>query len=137
MRRLPLLLALGAALATAACDNSPKAPTEAGVCYHVVPLTGGKLRFNEVARNQPNLENCAARLEAMRLEFLRLGGNTFELVGAYQGQFLFLQVEGVFVAQSLTSIRYPALVRTGDGRLAIPGAMPQAAPAVPATPPAK
>src|SRR5262245_47780421 len=86
MRRLPLLLGLGLALlGAAACDTTQKAPDEAGVCYHAQPLTGGKMRFNEVAKNVPNLETCAARLEAMRLNFLRLGGNNFEIMGAYQG----------------------------------------------------
>ena len=40
-------------------------------------------------------------------------------------QFIFLQREGIFTAGSLEEHRYLALVRTGDGRLAIPGAMPQ------------
>jgi len=126
MKRLFLLAALlSAPLALAACDNSPEAPADKGVCFEAVPLKGGKMRYNEVSRAVPNLETCAARLEGMRLKFLQLGGNRAEIVGAYQGQFLFLQNEGVFVAQSLTSIRYPALVRTGDGRLAIPGAVQQ------------
>ncbi len=125
MRRLPVLCALGLTLAAAACDTSPKAPSEPGVCYEVVLLPGNKTRINEVAKNQPNIENCAARLEAMRLAFLRLGGNRSEIVGAYQGQYIFVQISGIFVGKTLTSIRYPALVRTGDGRLAIPGAMPQ------------
>jgi hypothetical protein len=124
MRRLPVLCALGLTLAAAACDTSPKAPTEPGVCYEAVLLSGNKVRFNEVAKNQPNLENCAARLEAMRLAFLRLGGTRAEIMGAYQGQYIFVKIEGIFVGKTLTSIRYPALVRTGDGRLAIPGAMP-------------
>ena len=125
MRRLSVLCALGLTLAAAACDNSPKAPDEAGVCYEAILLPGNKIRYNKVAENQPNIENCAARLENMRLKFLALGGNRSEIMGAYQGQFIFVQLEGVFVGQTLTSIRYPALVRTGDGRLAIPGAMPQ------------
>ena len=125
IRILPFVALAASALALAACDSSPKPPADKGVCFEVVPLTGGKLRYNEVEKNVPNLETCAARLEAMRLRFLQLGGNRAEIVGAYQGQFLFLQNEGVFVAQSLTSIRYPALVRTGDGRLAIPGAVQQ------------
>jgi len=125
MKRLFLLAALlSAPLALAACDNSPEAPADKGVCFEAVQLKG-KMQYNEVARSIPNLETCAARLEAMRLKFLSLGGNRAEIVGVYQGQYLFLQNEGVFVAQSLTAIRYPALVRTGDGRLAIPGAVQQ------------
>ena len=40
-------------------------------------------------------------------------------------QFLFINRYGVFTAQSLTGYQYPFMVRTGDGRLAMPGAMPQ------------
>ena len=53
-----------------------------------------------------------------------MGGSQRTLVGAYQGNFLFLQPEGIFTAPSLEQNRYLVLVRTGDGRLAIPGAMP-------------
>ncbi len=91
----------------------------------MVQSKAGKISFFKVAQNQPNLEHCAAALEVMRLHFLALGGSVQELDGAYQGQFLFLQKEGVFTATSLTSTPYLALVRTGDGRLAIPGAIPQ------------
>ena len=52
-------------------------------------------------------------------------GSQIDVIGAYQGNFLFLNQFGVFTAPSLTAARYPALVRTGDGRLAIPGAVQQ------------
>ncbi len=126
MKRLTLIAALVAApLALAACDNSPEAPTVKGVCFEAIPLKSGQLRYNEVAQNIPNLETCAARLEAMRMRFLQLGGNRAQIMGAYQGQFMFLQNEGVFVAKSLNAIRYPALIRTDDGRLAVPGTVPR------------
>jgi hypothetical protein len=48
------------------------------------------------------------------------------VTGAYQGQFLFLDPRGVFTAQTIDGYRYPFMVRTGDGRLAVPGAMPRA-----------
>jgi hypothetical protein len=129
MIRRPLLtgfasLALGAALAGCS-SGSPEAPAEARVCFHMVQLKDGSFKFNKLAENQPNLENCAARLEDMRQNFNRLGQNTQEVIGAYQGQFIFIQPTGVFSASSLTSVRYPALVRTADGRLAIPGAIQQ------------
>lgn len=108
-----------------ACEKSVEAPDDTGVCWQMVEEGKGKVHFNVVAKNVPNLERCAANLEALRLKFLAIGGNKTELTGAYQGQFIFVQREGIFVGQSLTSGRYPALVRTGDGRLAVPGAMPQ------------
>ena len=62
----------------------------------------------------------------MRIKFLRMGGTQQEIYGAYQANFLFLEPQGVLTSTSLEGPRYVALVRTGDGRLAIPGAMPQA-----------
>ena len=70
-------------------------------------------------------QDCAAQLEMMRLRFRGLGLSQDRVTGAYQGQFLFIQPEGVFTAQSYNGYHYPFMVRTGDGRLAVPGAMPQ------------
>lgn len=121
-------LALAAAVATAAlagCSQKIEAPYDKGVCWHVVPLTGGKVKFNKLSENRPNLESCAASLEGMRERFLSLGGSQEDVVGAYQGNFLFLGRTGVFTATTLTGARWPALVRTSDGRLAIPSAVAQ------------
>jgi hypothetical protein len=85
----------------------------------------GKPRFFKLSQNQPDLEHCAANLEAMRLKFLRMGGGLDEVDGAYQGEFIFIDKRGVFTAQSLDAIPFPTLVRTGDGRLAQPGAASQ------------
>ena len=131
------LMVAGIAASAAGCGGgSLEAPVEPGVCFHMVQEKDGSYRFNELARNQPNLENCAARLEDMRLSFNRLGQNAQEVIGAFQGQFIFIQPAGVFSANSLTSNRYPALVRTADGRLAIPGAMQQQPAPSPAPEPA-
>jgi hypothetical protein len=119
------LAAAASALGLSACQKHIEAPFERGVCFHVVPLTGGKVKFNTVAVNRPNLESCAAALEGMRERFLALGGTSADLVGAYQGNFLFLGRTGVFTGPTLEGARWPALVRTQDGRLAIPSAMPQ------------
>lgn len=121
-------MALGAAIllsaAVAACSpKAVEAPMLAKVCFHVAFPKEGEVKFNKLAGNVPNLESCAAALEGMRLRFLRLGGAE-EIVGAYQGQYLFLSSKGVQSAQTLTGVRYTALVPTGDGRLAVPGAMP-------------
>jgi hypothetical protein len=82
------------------------------------------VKFNPLARNVPDLEHCAAALEAMRVEFLSLGGQQTSVIGAYQGQFLFVQPDAVFTAQAYDGFRYPFMIRTGDGRLAVPGALP-------------
>src|SRR4051812_5567549 len=115
--------AIAAALAVSAglsaCVQRTEPKTDPGVCYNVVPQKDGKLKYFKLV-NAPNLETCAANLEAMRIKFLRLGGNQQNIVGAYQANFLFLQADGIFTSQSLEGPRYLALVRTGDGRLAIP-----------------
>ena len=120
----PFLVLAAAALALAACAKKTTPPGDAGVCYHVVPQKDGSMKYNRLVK-AASLEVCAANLEAMRIKFLTLGGNQQEIYGAYQANFLFLQKEGVLTSTSLEGPRYVALVRTGDGRLAIPGAMPQ------------
>jgi len=122
--RLSLILALGAAGVIAGCGQSTKAPFDQGVCYAVeVSREGEPPQFNVVAEDQPQIEFCAARLEEMRLRFLRLGGSRREIVGAYQGRFIFIDRAGVSFSQTLEGSRFMALARTGDGRLAIPGAI--------------
>lgn len=121
---LLVLVAAAAALSVSACAQRTKPPGEPGICYHVVAQKDGTLKYNKLVE-APSLEVCAANLEAMRVKFLTLGGNQQELLGAYQANFLFLDRYGIHTSTSLEGPRYTALVRTGDGRLAIPGAMPQ------------
>jgi len=119
----PLLIAsVAAGLLLAGCAKRTLPPGDVGVCFHVVQKDG-KLRYNRLVENVPSLERCAANLEAMRIKFLRMGGNTRDITGAYQGNFLFIDRQGVFTSSSLETHGYLALVRTGDGRLAIPGAV--------------
>jgi hypothetical protein len=124
MNRLALGVLLIVAAALSACEQQVEAPTDKGVCWHLVTI-GGKPKFNVLARGQADLEHCASELEKMRINFQSLGLPQGDITGAYQGQFLFLNRYGVFTAQTLTGYQYPFMVRTGDGRLAIPGAMPQ------------
>lgn len=123
MRR-SIILSAGLLLALAGCSQAVQAPRTPGACYYVVPdKAGGEPKVNVVAEDQPQIEFCAARLEEMRLRFLRLGGSNREIVGAYQGQFIFVTREGVSFGKTLDGPRFFALARTGDGRLAIPGAI--------------
>ncbi|MGQ3017753.1 hypothetical protein [Phenylobacterium sp.] len=124
MLRTAILLG-ACALALAACQKRTYPPGDRGVCYQVVRTPEGALKYNKIPGTQPDLEHCAAALEAIRIRFLQMGGSTRTLVGAYQGNFIFVQREGIFTSRSWEQNRYLALVRTGDGRLAIPGAMPQ------------
>jgi len=127
-RRHPLCAPLtalalsAAALALAGCEAPP--PDDAGVCWHMVLTKDGKAHYNRLADNVPNLETCAMKLEVMRLQFLRAGGSHTEIQGAYQGQYIWLQREGVYVSQTRDGNRYPALKRLPDGTLAIPSAVP-------------
>jgi hypothetical protein len=116
-------LASSLTILTACAEKGQEAPLDRGVCFHAIPQKGGTLKFNKLAENVDSVEKCASELEGMRLRFLRMGGKE-EITGAYQGSYLFLQREGIFRSETLNGNRYVMLVRTGDGRLAMPGAMP-------------
>ena len=134
MTRAQLRPALAAALAAAAlaasglglaaCQSQVQAPTNPGVCYHLASIQNGQPRFNVVAGSVPDMEHCAAQLEAMRVRFLSLGGTQRDIVGAYQGNYLFLGEEGVFTAETYQGPRYPFLVRNGDQLVPV-GSAPQ------------
>ena len=112
-------------LALSACSKRTLPPGGQGVCWHVVKDKSGELKFNKLKSDVPTLEHCAAELESMRVRFLRMGGTAREVTGAYMGNFIFVERQGIFTAPSLEEHPYLALVRTGDGRLAVPGAMPR------------
>ncbi len=120
-----LFSALAASLIVSGCAKKLEPPFDKGVCYALSFDKQGKARFNEVAENIPNMESCAAQLEGMRLRFSRLGLTNNYVTGTYQGTFIFIKPEGVFTSQTYEGVQFPALVRTGDGRLAVPGVMPQ------------
>ena len=128
MRR-PILIAASVAaagLALTACEKQIKAPFEKGVCFHVATNKDKTLRFNPVERNVESMEQCAATLEGMRIRYVRMGSPNRNLTGSYQGSFIFLEKEGIYLGQTYDGARFMSLVRTGDGRLAVPGAIRQA-----------
>lgn len=118
---LPVLIL--STLAATGCAEKLKAPYDKGVCYALGNPQSDDPQFNVVARDQPAIEYCAARLEEMRARFLGMGGNTREVIGSYQGRFIFVDGRGVSYGKSLDGIRFFALARTGDGRLAVPQAI--------------
>ena len=125
MIRTAIALGLGAVtFALAGCSSQVAAPTDTGVCYHMAAVQGGQPKFNVVAKGVPDMEHCAAQLEAMRVRFLSLGGTAQDIVGAYQGNFLFLGEQGVFTAETYQGPRYPFLVRSGDQLVPV-GSAPQ------------
>ena len=101
-----------------ACQPALEAPRVRGACYHLVKPEGAAPRFNRLPGQYESLEYCAAALEVVR----RRGGRG-EIEGSFGGQFLFHNRRGIMVAQKYDGARYMALVRTGDGRLAMPGAV--------------
>ena len=117
-------IAVSLAAPLVACEKSIPAPTEAGVCYQAIFVKDGSVRFNKLTDHEAKIETCAAALEAMRLRFEVMGGAS-EIVGSYQGNYIFLLKEGIFRSDSLKGARYPMLVRIGGGQLAQPGAVPQ------------
>ena len=125
MRTIAIFGAAAALMALAACESGPKAPTDQGVCYNVVnPTDKETIDFVVVARDQATIEQCAARLEEVRQRFRRMGmGADEEVVGTYQGRFMFVDRGGVWTAKSLTGGRYFLLARSGDGRLVVSGAI--------------
>ena len=123
--RPALLIVLASGVALAACDKQIDAPTQAGVCWKRERPPNAPPKFNALASGVPDLEHCAAQLESNRIRVQSLGLPQTEATGAYQGQFLFIDRRGVFTAQTYAGYQYPFMVRTGDGRLAVPGAMPQ------------
>ena len=122
MRATALVLVAGAA-ALAACSNEPKFEFKPETCYYVTQPAGKPPELQKLGENVAQIELCAARLEEMRLRFLRMGGSNQEVTGAYQGRFIFIDREGVKFGKSLNGSRFFAMARTGDGRLAIPGAI--------------
>jgi hypothetical protein len=118
------------ALGLAGCSASVEAPSDQGVCWHMVKdtkgavggRTAGGYRFFPLRRNVADLEHCAAALDQMRTHFLALGGSVHEVAGAYQGEFLFIDSRGAFAATSLQTSPFPLLRRNEDGRLAPPSA---------------
>jgi hypothetical protein len=125
--RLPITLALLAVAATGltGCVKQTKAPFETGVCMHVIEQKDGTLKFNPVAQNVASIELCAAELEGMRIRFMRMGSPNRSMTGAYQGKFIFVEKEGIYLGDTYEGARFMSLVRTGDGRLAVPGAIRQ------------
>ena len=128
MRALPIAAVGAGLLALAGCEKAVEAPFDRGVCYAVEASEedGEPPRFNKVADDQPQIEFCAARLEEVRLRFQRMGVARQEIVGSYQGQFIFIDRGGVWIAQTLDGGRFNLMARTGDGRLAMPGAIQRA-----------
>lgn len=112
-----------------ACDNNRLvAPKDRGVCYHVGFPKDQAPKFNIVEKDLESIEYCAAHLDKLRIDFLRMGSPRTSLVGTYQGTFLFVDSRGVRTGQTYEGPRFVLLVKAPDGRLVMPGTIVQEKP---------
>lgn len=131
MKRAPTwwLLPLGALCAVVAIaagfwrSSDPEAPKDPKVCWRFAN-EGGKPRFDRLSNDVQNLESCAARLEANYLRTRR------PVVGAYQGRFIFVNIDTIASSQHLKGNRWPVflgnqraeidrLLGQGDGNISV------------------
>src|SRR6185312_9029041 len=87
-----LSLAAAPLLLLGGCEKKIRAPTDSGVCYfigHVKKTEAPNgLKFNVIARDQPDIEHCAVQLYNLRRSMLTTGTAGDETDGAYQGDFM-------------------------------------------------
>jgi len=84
---------------TAGCQRSdPGAPTTEGVCWRADPAPP---KFVALEQDVPDLISCAMDLDLAYL------GEGHALVGAYQGNYIFVGPDKIQSAQGLDLFRYP------------------------------
>lgn len=95
-----VLVGLAAAGILSACEKPLTAPGNPGVCWRLTEGMNGKPDFKPVAPNIDTLENCAVRLEGIRMVH---GG---PVTGAFQGRFVYVTDEEISAAAGPTAQRY-------------------------------
>lgn len=100
---LCLILAAGG-LGLTACSGGEEAPGDAMVCWREVTDKAGHHHFEVISRNVANLDSCAAQMEGLYLQEGR------EIVGAYQGYFIFANDQSVSSSGSRGSYGYPVFL---------------------------
>ncbi|WP_156406162.1 lipoprotein [Phenylobacterium sp. Root700] len=98
MRRV--LLGLGAVAALSGCEKPLTAPGNTGVCWRMADGMNGKPDFRPVAPNIDTLENCAVRLEGIRMAYGQ------PVTGAFQGRFIYVTDQEISAASGPKSQRY-------------------------------
>ncbi len=130
--RLKILMLATAAAATAVtlagCQPRVEAPRDLGVCYFIGHPKGadGKatIKFNPIAKNQPDVEHCAVALYSARTDMLKTGTAGEVTEGAYQGSFLFITNTKVSYSTQYDGPAFPLLVKDPySERLVQPGAV--------------
>jgi hypothetical protein len=129
MNRTLVLLAVGlAGLAAAGCKQGVQAPDVHNACYHVAPQKDGTVKFFKIADNDKSMYYCATQLDEIRYRFMALGSTRDSIQGAYNGTYLFVDGRGMSTATTYDGGRFFAVTRGDDGRLVIPGGIPQPGP---------
>jgi hypothetical protein len=103
----PLILSLilaATGVGLAACSGGEEAPGDAMVCWREITDKAGHRHFEVISRNVANLDNCAAQVEGLYLQEGR------EVVGAYQGYFVFANDDSVSSSSSRASYGYPVFM---------------------------
>jgi hypothetical protein len=98
MRRVMLGLATAAALS--GCEKPLTAPGNPGVCWRLAEGMNGEPDFKPVAPNIDTLENCAVRLEGIRM------AHGQPVTGAFQGRFIYVTDQEISAASGPKAQRY-------------------------------
>ncbi len=122
-----LTLAAAPLLMLGGCQPKIQAPRDTGVCYFIGHVKTSEspngLKFNVIARDQPDLEHCAVQLYNLRRSMLSTGTAGQETLGAYQGSFLQATNHEVRYSQTFDGPYFPFLVKAPDDRLVTPGSI--------------
>ncbi len=120
-------LAAAPLLVLGGCEKKVEAPADTGVCYfigHVKKTEApGGLKFNVIARDQPDIEHCAVQLYNLRRSMLGTGTAGEVTEGAYQGSFMQATNGEVRYSQHYEGPYFPFLVKAPDDRLVTPGSV--------------
>ncbi|HTN40611.1 MAG TPA: hypothetical protein VLZ84_05630, partial [Asticcacaulis sp.] len=86
---LTSLIGIAAVGALSGCQKRVKAPDVAGACYYIGYPKAGGLKFNELSKNEPDLEHCAVRVYNARMDLMATRTAGEQTIGSYNGTFLF------------------------------------------------
>jgi len=122
-----LTLAAAPLLMLGACQPRVQAPSDTGVCYFIGHVkkteTPSGLKFNVIARDQPDIEHCAVQLYNTRRSMLMTGTAGEVTEGAYQGSFMQATNGEVRESEHYEGPYFPFLVKAPDDRLVTPGSI--------------
>ncbi|MFT4075440.1 MAG: hypothetical protein QM647_07890 [Asticcacaulis sp.] len=113
------------ALSLTGCQKRVQAPEANNACYFIGHPRDGSLKFNELSKNEPDLEHCAVRLYNARMDMMATRTAGEQTIGAYNGVFLFATGREVRYSQHYEGPVFPLLVKAPDGRLVAPGSVVQ------------